>query len=234
MKLFAKRAISVALAACMAVGSIAALNTGTVGDLADLFAVKADAADTENSCGENLTWTLDSDGVLTISGTGDMTDYDSWGNAAPWKDATVKSVVISDGVTSIGEYAFSYCTGLTSITIPDSVTSIGYRAFSGIANVIYSGTAEGSPWGAKAVNGYVEDGLVYNDSTRTTLLACLYSKQGGVIIPDSVTSIGYEAFEGCTGLTSVTIPYSVTSIGSYAFSDCTGLKKVYYKGDLES
>jgi hypothetical protein len=79
------------------------------------------------SCGDNVTYTLDSDGLLTISGTGDMENYDF--GTSPWKNETIKNVVISNGVTSIVDYAFSRCTGLTSITIPDSVTSIGDYAF---------------------------------------------------------------------------------------------------------
>ena len=77
--------------------------------------------------GSNLTWTLDSDGVLTISGSGYMCDYGSSG--APWHGSRVKSAVIADGVTSIGSCAFYDCTSLTSVTIPDSVTSIGCKAF---------------------------------------------------------------------------------------------------------
>ena len=77
------------------------------------------------TCGAEVTWTLDSDGVLTISGSGDMHDYGSSG--APWH-GRVKSAVIAEGVTSIGEKAFLYCTSLTSVTIPDSVTSIGDSA----------------------------------------------------------------------------------------------------------
>ncbi len=77
--------------------------------------------------GSNLTWTLDSEGVLTISGSGDMHDYDLPG--APWYGSQVKSAVIADGVTSIGSHAFYNCTSLTSVTIPDSVTSIGAYAF---------------------------------------------------------------------------------------------------------
>ena len=81
--------------------------------------------------GSNLTWTLDSEGVLTISGSGDMYNYGSSDFSAPWDGSRsrVKSVVIADGVTSIGEYAFFYCESLTSVTIPDSVTSIGKYAF---------------------------------------------------------------------------------------------------------
>ena len=82
---------------------------------------------------DNLTWTLDADGMLTISGTGAMKDYDYYyNNSSPVCDnSNVKKVVIEDGVTSIGNWAFCNCTSLTDITIPDSVTSIGDSAFYG-------------------------------------------------------------------------------------------------------
>ncbi|MBR5619800.1 MAG: leucine-rich repeat protein, partial [Clostridia bacterium] len=136
------------------------------------------------------------------------------------------SVTIPDSVTSIDYSAFCYCTGLTSVTIPDSVTSIGSGAFSWVANVVYNGSASGSPWGARSVNGYIEAPLVYVDSTKTTLLACASSYQGEITIPDSVTSIRNSAFYKCAGLTSVTIGNSVTSIGISVFSDCAGLTSV--------
>ena len=84
-------------------------------------------------CGDNLSWEFDSSsGTLTITGTGDMYDYDDNSNFAPWLISyyeSITSVIISDGVTSIGEFAFLYCTGLTSVTIPNSVISIGGAAF---------------------------------------------------------------------------------------------------------
>ena len=97
------------------------------------FNLSADAAEVVNSgtCGENLTWTLDSDGVLTISGTGKMTNYSSSYYSIPWSSnrSAIKTVIIENGVTSIGNYAFYYCKSLTSVTIGNSVTSIGYSAF---------------------------------------------------------------------------------------------------------
>ena len=112
------------------------------------------------------------------------------------------------------------------MTIPNSVTSIGNNAFQDVNNIIYSGTATGSPWGAKCVNGYVDGYLVYSDDTKTTLLGCSAAATGEIVIPNSVTSIGDKAFYKCSSLTSVTIPNSVTSIGRYAFSGCRSLTSV--------
>ena len=96
--------------------------------IASLLPATALAADIVDSgtCGAEVTWTLDSEGVLTISGSGYM--YDNGSSGAPWH-GRVKSAVIAEGVTSIGEYAFSDCRSLTSVTIPGSVTRIGEYAF---------------------------------------------------------------------------------------------------------
>ena len=93
----------------------------------------ANAAES-GTCGENLTWTLDNDGTLTISGTGRMTEY-SYSVNPPWVDYTedIIKVVIEDGVTYIGKYAFNDFVAMTDIVIPDSVTSIGFSAFSNCA-----------------------------------------------------------------------------------------------------
>ena len=91
------------------------------------------SAATSGTCGDNLTWTLDDNGTLTISGTGEMKNYSgNLNQSAPWHSniKSIKSVVIEKGVTNIGDYAFSWCNSLTSITIPKNVTSIGKSAFS--------------------------------------------------------------------------------------------------------
>ena len=142
--------------------------------------------------------------------------------------SSLTSIEIPNSVTSIGNNAFAGCSSLTSVTIPNSVTSIGNNAFRDVNNIIYSGTATGSPWGAKCVNGYVDGYLVYSDDTKTTLLGCSAAATGEIVIPNSVTSIGYEAFYACSRLTSVTIPNSVTSIGERAFDGCWGLTSVVW------
>ena len=161
------------------------------------------------TCGAEVTWTLDSEGVLTISGSGDMYDYYS-SSGAPWHGSSsrVKSAVIADGVTSIGEKAFCDCSSLTSVTIPNSVTSIGERAFSECTSL---------------TSVTIPDSV-----TCIGMRAFFYcTSLTSVTIPDSVTSIGQEAFYKCESLTSVTIPGSVTSIGVGAFASCTSLTGIW-------
>ena len=107
-------------------------------------------------------------------------------------------------------------------------------AFYIVPNIVYHGTATGSPWRARSVNGYVDEYLVYSDATKTNLLACSSAAEGEIIIPSSVTSFGERAFQKCTGLTSITIPSSVTSIGDYAFLGCTGLTSITIPNSVTS
>ena len=124
--------------------------------------------------------------------------------------ASVTYNSVSYSVTSIGNYAFSGCSGLTSVTIPNSVTSIGNGAFSGCSGLT-------SP--------------VYNTHVFAYMPT---SYSGAYTIPDGIESIAGSAFSGCTGLTSVTIPNSVTSIGESAFRGCTGLTSVTIPNSVTS
>jgi len=144
----------------------------------------------------------------------------------------LESATIPESVTSIADSAFSSCYSLISVTLPNSVTSIGENAFSMVPNIAYSGTATGSPWGARCMNGFVEGQLVYNDASKTVLRACPANVYGTQHIANSVESIADYAFFLCSGLESVTIPNGVTSIGNYAFALCGNLESVTIPGSV--
>lgn len=161
----------------------------------------------EGTCGTdgNITWSFDN-GVLTISGSGDMPNDSS---GLPWlifKDI-ITSVVIEDGVTSIGSDAFGNCANLVSVTIPNSVTSIGSKAFQYCRSLA---------------------SVEISDSTTNIGDYAFYfcTSLSSVDIPNGVTSIGNYTFAGCSGLSSVEIPNSVASIGNSAFNGCYSLTSV--------
>ena len=208
--------------------------------------------------------------TLRVDYTGDLTDwcgimFSYW----PFGDyhlyinnEKVTDLVIPEGVQNIRNYAFSYCSGLTSVTIPNSVTRIGSSAFSGCSGL----TSVTIPDSVTNIGGRafyntawynnLPDGPVYIKkffyaykgtmpaNTSFTIDAGTLQICGGafsgcsgltsVTIPNSVTLIGVGAFERCTGLTSVTIPNSVTSIGSSAFSYCSGLTSVTIPNSVAS
>ena len=198
------------------------------------------AAIVDGTCGDNLTWTLNTkDSTLTISGTGEMTDYD-FSSSAPWKDYTIyiKYVTLPDGLTSIGDWAFSGCEGLTSVTIPNSVTSIGARAFSsckGLTSVTIGNSVTEIGWGVFEGCSSLTSITISNSVKSIGERAFAYcSSLTSITIPNSVTSIGESVFEGCEGLTSVTLGDSVTSIGSYVFADCSGLTSITIPNSVTS
>ena len=141
---------------------------------------------------------------------------------------SLTSIVIPDSVTSIGEGAFAFCSSLASVTIPNSVTSIGDEAFSNCDSLTSITVDENNEY-YKSIDGnlYTKDGK--------TLIQYARGKQAtSFTIPDSVTSIGERAFYGCSSLTSVTIPNSVTSISDYAFKFCTSLTSIVIPDSVTS
>ncbi len=154
--------------------------------------------------------------VTLTKGSGTMQDYSSstdndntYYQYTPWYIScdNIKEIIIENGLTNIGDYAFRYCYNLTSIEIPDSVTSIGNYAFGYCADL----ACITIPDSVTSIGNYA----FYNCCSLTS-----------ITIPDSVTSIGDYAFCGCTSLTSITIPDSVTSIGDYAFYNCCSLTSI--------
>lgn len=185
------------------------------------------------SCGANVTWQLDSAGVLTISGSGEMDDF----TASPWysHNTGIMSVVIQDGVTSIGDWAFDSCSSLTAITIPDGVTSIGNYAFYGCPAVLYTSCNSSAALAlGKAGYSFVDPAYPLltllagetEEGNRTLIVTGCDVSATEIVIPDGVTSIDYSAFNGCSSLTSVSIPDSVTSICSSAFEGCSSLTAI--------
>ena len=201
-----------------------------------LYSVSAAEA-TSGECGkqgDNLTWTLDEAGTLTISGTGEMADW-GYSTRSPWYDnSDIKQVIINEGVTSIGDHPFDFCEKITSITIPNSVTRIGAAlcySFSALDSVtIPAGVTSISEYAFMSdslseinvdegnINYSSIDGVLFDKDQTILIQYPASSKVETYEIPEGVTSIEQSAFSPSWGLTSVTIPDSVTSIFSSAFA----------------
>ena len=207
----------------------------TVHDRGTQVVVKLDDPSAEEDSGKdgNITWRLTKDGTLYISGQGDMPDYD-WYNEdepeAPWKNKTIKKVIIERGVTSIGEYAFYYCRSLESIEIPDGMTSIGESAFNGCESLenikipagVTSIGANAFDWCQSLKSIEIPDGVTSIEDS--TFSGCINLES--IKIPAGVTSIGANAFDWCDSLKSIEIPAGVTSIGASAFYCCRSLESI--------
>ena len=136
------------------------------------------------------------------------------GEYAFYNCKSLTSIIIPDGVTTIEDYAFAFCTSLSSITIPSSVVTIGDNPFIGCHADLHN----------KSKAFVYEDNVLFNKD-KTTIIS-YRSKETSYIIPDSVTSIGTQAFRGSESLKNIIIPNSVTNIGTYAFALCTSLGNI--------
>ena len=224
-----------------------------------LFLCLSAAASAESGAWGSLSWSLSSSGQLTISGTGPMNDFTSSSQNA-WRDLMlrdkIKSVVIQNGVESIGEHAFSACSlksvtipgsvtsigssafhtciELTSVTIPGSVTSIGSSAFfycTGLKSLTIPDSVTSIGFSAFSYCGQLESLTLSKNLSAidySTFQFCYRLKE--VVIPRGVTSIGSNAFGSCSMLEKITIPNTVLSIGDSAFYLCGSLLDVYYDG----
>ena len=234
-----KKIISLVLSALMIVSSFSVMSLVSAKETNVVS-----SGDAYSGTTGDCTWNFDEDtGTLTISGEGDMEgDMD---DSVPWNEYSneIKKIVIEDGVTSIGDYAFVWCSGLTSITIPDSVTSIGEAAFLDCSNLISITIPDGvTSIGDRAFeacssltsidvgveNKYFSsvDGNLYNKAKTEFIQYAIGKNQNDFVIPNSVTNIIGYAFYGCSSLTSITIPDGVTYIGYKAFYDCSSLTSI--------
>ena len=181
-------------------------------------------------CGDNLTWTLDSEGTLTISGTGEMEIYEST-LKFPWESYrdNVKGVRIQSGVTSISDGAFSWYQNLTNVSIPDSVLTIGERAFlhtkltsvnlpNNLSSIAERAFCECSELTRVNISGNI---ITIEESAFSGCTSLT-----GIILPDSLKTIGDAAFYN-NALTEVTIPANVTEIGENVFVFCRNLVNIH-------
>ena len=213
-------------------------------------------------CGDDLTWTLDWFGKLTISGTGDMYDFFySWEENTPseWytdDNSDIKSVVIEEGCTSIGEYAFYQANGMSEVSIPASVTEIGAHAFDNTAltaiEVPETVTTVGE--GAFAsnynlVSAKLPSGLtsipascfeycgalnevVWPDAATSVGDKAFYNcNLGDLVVPEGITYIGASAFGGNSDMTMLTLPTTLTELADRAFSSCWGVLDFVFTGN---
>lgn len=175
--------------------------------------------DASGTCGENLTWTLSDAGTLTISGIGAMTNFKSY-TVQPWASCRqeITSVVIEEGVTTIGDYAFYDCVKLKTVEAPDSLTNVGKYAFHNCV------TLTGSPILPKGMTTIGE--RTYSGCQNLT---------SNLVIPSGVTAIGQFAFTGCKKLNGdLVFPDSLTRVDSYAFEGCAELDSVTLNNGLKS
>ena len=220
-----------------AVVEITAEADSVVSDLSEELGIPAEelpeAGASSNVCGKNLKWSF-KNGVLTISGTGAMYDY-NWENLPPWnKEGSIlqklKTVILEEGVSSIGSYAFVDCGKLERVTLPSTLEQIGASAFEYCSDL----DAVSFPAGLKKICGsafrYCDDLTEIRlpegveDIGTWTFEDCTGLKT--VVIPYGVKAVGDGCFRGCSKLSSVTMPDSISSIGGYAFRGCESLKSI--------
>lgn len=220
------------------------------------YEVSADEEDPPHGP-ENIIWTIDSEGTLNISGTGEM----DLSEGSPWKDNTqIKNVIIDPGITEIGAFAFEGCTNLSSITIPEGLTYIGRYAFLRCSNLtqvslptgiksIQEGTFSDCtglqelilPEGVSSIGKYAflncfdlqeiimpENLTIINDRAFQNCCSLVT-----VSLPENMFSIGEAAFQGCDRLASITISQGIVEIKGNVFKDCAGLNSVILPDSLE-
>lgn len=159
--------------------------------------------------GNSITWNLDNEGVLTFKGTGKMKDF----KETPYRPVLVKSVVIGEGITSIGNNAFRNCSNLSNISISSTVKEIGNNAFDGCKSM----PEINIPYGVTSIgNNAFENCILFTE----------------IDVPGSVKTIGEKAFKNCKNLVKIRIPASLVSLGKNAFKNCRYIEKIYELPDF--
>ncbi|MBO5371837.1 MAG: leucine-rich repeat protein [Lachnospiraceae bacterium] len=195
------------------------------------------------TCGENVTWYLDEEKCMTISGTGDMENYGDTGVGynAPWYDYadTITKVVIEEGVTSVGAEAFVTASGIKEVIIPDSVTAIYEGAFWGCFGLEQVTFGEDSKLTHIKERGFCQctslESIVLPDGITRIEMDGFYlcTSLKSIELPERLTYIGHYAFTDCQMLESLEIPAKVTEIHSYAFENCSNLRSVTFAEDSQ-
>ena len=221
-----KKLLSLALAVCMTFGSAAVLPQNSFIGQTDITASAASTA-TSGSCGDDAYWTLN-DGVLTISGIGSIKD--SYPSQFESIAKQISSVVIEDGISRIGVFAFYNCNSIESVVIPESVISIGACAFSRCSNLEEIVLPNGL---TKIDNGVFTDCICLGSISIPNGVSSIGSQSflncrslESITLSNNLNEIGNGAFGGCSSLNNVVIPSSVNAIGEGAFSSCTSLKSI--------
>ena len=213
-------AVGAAISMMLALPCAAGNNTGL-----PLLGITA-GAESSGTCGENITWTLDDAGTLTISGTGEMYDWKT-GESPFYNNRDIKTVIIEDGVTFIGGYAFQQCQNITAVSIPESVKGFGIFAFASCKSL----SDIKLPEELKSISQglfyecYALERLDIPKSVTSIGRAAFYScfSIDGIVIPDGVTILPYSVFNCCSKLSAINIPYGVTSIDDCALAACRSL-----------
>ena len=139
--------------------------------------------------------------------------------------SSLTAITIPNSVTSLGYGCFYYCSSLTSITIPNSVTSLGYACFAGCSSIEHMVVDAANP----VYDSREDCNAIIHTSTNELVAGCKNSQ-----IPNSVTSLGYSCFSGCSSLTAITVPNSVKSLGNYCFSGCSSLTSITIPNSVTS
>lgn len=178
-------------------------------------AVPASAAEYSGSCGENLSWSF-VNGRLTITGSGDMTDYNQV-NMPPWYAFREEIIYLTlpEGLSSVGNMAFYDCYNLVAVTLPSTVTDVGKLAFCQCHNIVILNLNSG-----------------LESIGRSAFEQC--EKLPDLRLPDTLTTLGYHAFYYCTSLQTVTIPASVTDMDDGVFAQCTSLVRAKVDASLDT